>query len=78
MSDLICGFRGLSKRAFKKLSWESTGYGVETEMAIRTAKSGLKHCEVPVQTVYYDEVKGVTILDAFNIFFDVIRWRIKL
>ncbi len=78
VSDLICGFRGLSKKAFEKLSWESTGYGVETEMAIRTAKSGLKHCEVPVQTVYYDEVKGVTILDAFNIFFDVIRWRIKL
>jgi glycosyltransferase involved in cell wall biosynthesis len=78
VSDLICGFRGLSKRAFKKLSWESTGYGVETEMAIRTAKFGLKYCEVPVQTIYYDNVKGVTILDAFNIFFDVIRWRIKL
>jgi len=78
VSDLICGFRGLSKKAFKRLNWESTGYGVETEMAIKTGKYGLKHCEVPVQTIYYDSVKGVTILDAFNILFDVIRWRIKL
>jgi glycosyltransferase involved in cell wall biosynthesis len=78
ISDLICGYRGLTKKAFEKINWESTGYGVETEMVVRTAKSGLKYCEVPVQTVYYDDVKGVTILDALNVFFDVLRWRIKL
>jgi len=78
ISDLICGYRGLTKKAYKKMNWESTGYGVETEMAIKTGKYELKYCEVPVQTIYYDNVKGVTILDAFNILFDVIRWRIKL
>ena len=78
VSDLLCGYRGLSKRGFKKIYWESKGYGVETEMTARTAKSGLKHCEVPVETLYYDEVKGVTILDAFSILFDVLRWRIRL
>ncbi len=78
VSDLLCGYRGLSKKGFKKIYWESKGYGVETEMAARTAKSELKHCEVPVETVYYDEVKGVTILDAVSILFDVLRWRIRL
>jgi len=78
VSDLLCGYRGLSKKAFKKIYWESRGYGVETEMVIRTARSGLKHCELPVETVYYDEVKGVTILNAINILFDVVRWRIRL
>ncbi len=78
ISDLICGYKGLTKKAYKKFNWESAGYAIETEMAIKTGKYGLKYCEVPIQTVYYDEVKGVTILDAFNIFFDVIRWRIKL
>ncbi len=76
ISDLICGFRAITRKAFKKLDWESTGYGVETEMAILTARKGLRYCEVPVSTLYYDKVKGVTILDAFSIFFDVIRWRI--
>lgn len=76
ISDLICGFRAITRKAFKKLKWESTGYGVETEMAILTARKGLRYCEVPVSTLYYDKVKGVTILDAFSIFFDVIRWRI--
>ena len=78
ISDLLCGYKGLSKKGFNKIYWESKGYGVETEMAARTAKSGLKHCEVPVETVYYDEVKGVTILDALSILFDVLRWRMRL
>lgn len=78
VSDLVCGFRAITKKAFSKIMWESTGYGVETEMVIRTAKSGLIHCEVPVKTVYYDQYKGVSIMDAFDILFSVLRWRIKL
>jgi len=76
VSDLICGYRGLTKKAFKKLNWESTGYGVETEMVVRCGKLGLTHCEVPVATVYYDKFKGVSILDALGILLDVFRWRI--
>lgn len=78
VSDLICGYRALNKKAFRKVLWESTGYGVETEMVIRTANSRLKHSEVPVKTVYHDKVKGVTILDALGILVQVIRWRLKI
>jgi glycosyltransferase involved in cell wall biosynthesis len=77
ISDLISGYRALTKKAFRKINWESTGYGVETEMVIKTGKHNLKYCEVPVATVYLDSVKGVTILDAVNILFDVVRWRLK-
>ena len=73
VSDLICGYRALTKKAYAKIEWESAGYAVETEMVIKTGKYGLKYCEVPVAAVYYDSVKGVTILDAFSILIDVIR-----
>lgn len=76
VSDLVCGYRAITKRAFYKLDWESTGYGVETEMVVKCGKLGLKHCEVPVATVYYDKFKGVSVLDAIGIFFEVFRWRI--
>ena len=76
VSDLICGYRALTKKAYKRIIWESTGYAVETEMVIKTGKYGLKHCEVPVETVYLDSVKGVTVIDALNILFDVFRWRV--
>ncbi len=75
-SDLVCGYRAVTKKGFDKINWESSGYGVETEMAILTAKRKLKYCEVPVKTLYYDRVKGVTILDSFGVFFDVLKWRL--
>lgn len=78
VSDLLCGFRAFTKKAYEKIKWDSAGYGVETEMVVRTAKARLKHIEVPVTTVYHDAVKGVTILDAINILFDVIMWKIKI
>ena len=76
VSDLICGYRALTKKAYKRINWESIGYAVETEMVIKTGKYGLKYCEVPIETVYLDSVKGVTVIDALNILFDVFRWRV--
>lgn len=78
VSDLICGYRAITKKAYKELSWESIGYGVETEMVIRLSKTKLKWTEVPVKTIYIDKVKGVTLLDAMSILFQVILLRLKL
>ena len=58
--------------------WKSRGYGVEAEMAVRAAKYKLKSAEVPIETIYHDKHKGVTILDAFGILTDILRWRITL
>lgn len=77
VNDLLCGFRAITKRAYEKIKWESQGYGVETEIAIKTATSKLKYCQVSIAAIYLDEVKGVTILDAFGILFDVFRWKLK-
>jgi polyprenyl-phospho-N-acetylgalactosaminyl synthase len=78
IADLTCGYRGITKSAFNRIKWESARYGVETEMVVRTIISRLKYCEVPVETVYLDGVKGVTPLDALSIFMDVVRWKITL
>lgn len=84
VSDLICGYRAFTKTAYKKMDWQSTGYGVETEMVALTGKRGLKYCEVPVETVYYkkyrgeEKLKGVSVLEALGILVDVFRWRLTL
>lgn len=77
VSDLICGYRALTKKAFEKLNWESAGYGVEVEMVVKMRNYNLKHCEVPVQTIYYDGFKGVSFMDAFSVFGQVIKWKFK-
>lgn len=78
ISDVICGFKGMTKEAYKKIRWESTGYGVEAEIVARLGKNKLRFCEVPVETIYHDKVKGVTILDAFGIFAEVLKWKLTL
>lgn len=78
VSDLISGYRAITSKAYKKIKWQSQGYGVETEMVIRAKKANLKYCEIAVETIYFDEFKGVSILDAFNVFLNVLYWRLKI
>ncbi len=78
VSDILCGYRATTNKAYDKIKWESAEYAVETEMVIRTAKNKLKYCEVPVATLYLDVFKGVSLMDAIGILFDILRWRIKI
>jgi len=78
ITDLICGYKGITKKGYSFVKWDSSGYGVETEIAVRTAKSKIKYCEIPVDTIYHDNVKGVTILDAFGILTEVVKWKLVL
>lgn len=76
VSDVICGFKALTKKAYERINWESSGYGVESEMVAKTGIYKLRFYEIPVETIYHDKVKGVTILDAFGILGDVVKWRL--
>lgn len=78
ISDSICGFRGMTKKGYQKVKWESDGYGVELEMVARVGKYHVKYVEVPVETIYIDDVKGVTLLDAFGILGQVVKWKLTL
>lgn len=76
VSDILCGYKAMTKKAFDKLKWSSSGYNVETEIVIKTSKRGLKHCEVSTETVYLDSVKGLTVFDGISILASVIKWKV--
>ena len=78
VSDVICGFRAITKAGYGKIKWDSDGYGVETEMIARIGITRSRFSEVPVLTIYHDKVKGVTLLDAFGVFLNVIKWKLTL
>ena len=76
--DIPSGFKGMSKSYYKKLRWQSTDYGVELEIACKTAKYRLRFKEVPIQTIYHDMDRGMTLLDVFKMAYKIILWRINL
>lgn len=78
ISDSICGFRAITRMGYKKIKWNATGYGVEIEMIARAGKNGVRYIEVPVEVVYINDVKGVTILDAFGILAEVVKLKLTI
>ena len=75
VGDLLCGFRAFTKKAYKSIRWKSARYGVETEMVARIGRNKLKFSELPVESIYLDKYKGVTILDAISVLFHIPEWR---
>lgn len=75
-SDMLCGFMAFTKQSYGKIKWDAARYGVETEIVARTGKNKLKYAEIPIETIYLDKYKGVTILDAIGILFNIPRWLI--
>ncbi len=46
-TDVTYGFNGLSKRCLEKIKLRSNGFSIETEMAIKAKKAGMKITEIP-------------------------------
>ena len=67
MYDSQCGYRSFTADAYKKIKWKATDYYIETEMAIRVARSRLRYKQIPIETIYVDNYKGTTVLDGVKI-----------
>lgn len=72
--DVLCGFLGFNKSVYKKIVWNSTRYGVESEMTARAGRNKIEFSEIKIDTIYIDKYKGVTILDAMKILFNIPLW----
>lgn len=74
IADIPSGYKAMTKQAYKQLIWSSSGYEVETEIAVRLAKSKLSYVEVPINTIYHDKEHGFNLLDAWSILIKIPFW----
>jgi len=79
ISDILSGYRALNKKAYRLLKWRSVRYGVETEIVARLGKhkKKLSWIEFPIDSIYVDKYKGVTIIDAIKILGQSIWWKLS-
>lgn len=63
-TDLCYGYAAFWRRVLPKLSLQSDGFEIETEMNVRALKVGLKVVEVP--SFEYDRIFGTSNLDAIS------------
>ncbi len=74
ISDVPSGFKAMTKSTYKKLLWHSSGYEVETEIAVRIAKSKIKYVEIPINTIYHGKEYGFNLIDAIRIIIKIPYW----
>lgn len=76
--DIPSGYKALTKKGFKNVRWTATGYEVEAEIAVRTARSKLPFSIIEIETIYHDTNKGMTLLDALRIGKKLLQWKLEL
>jgi glycosyltransferase involved in cell wall biosynthesis len=76
--DIPCGYKAFTKRAYKLLKWQSNNYAVEMEIAARIGKYKLEFVTLPIETIYQDTDRGMTMLHAVGMMGQVINWRLSL
>ncbi len=76
--DIPSGFKALTKEAYSKVKWKSQGYEVEMEIAVNVAKSKLPYTTVEIETIYHDVEKGMNVLDALQVLFQLLKWRVGI
>ena len=76
--DIPSGFKALTKQAFFKIDWQSSGYEVESEIAVKVAKKNLDFVTTKIETIYHDTAKGMTIVDGLRIIKSLVQWRLGI
>ncbi len=76
LRDTQCGFRAMTRNAYRKIRWESIDYTMESEMISLSGKHKLKYKEIPIKTIYHDKYKGTSVLDGVKIFLNMVKFRV--
>jgi hypothetical protein len=76
--DIPCGFKGITRWAYKKIKWNSTDYAVETEIAARMAKHRINHKGITIEPIYHDLERGMTIIDILKLAAQIVSWKFTL
>jgi len=76
--DIQSGYRAFHAKQYPKLKWRSKNYHADAEMTVRAGKYGLKYKEIPIKTIYLDDVKGMDAIDGLKLLFNIILWRFSL
>ncbi|MBS3133079.1 glycosyltransferase family 2 protein [Candidatus Woesearchaeota archaeon] len=77
LRDAQCGFKIMTKKAYGRLGLISSDYNIESEIAAKTGKYGLRFKQVPIETIYTDAYKGTTVFDGMSIAMRMFWWKLS-
>lgn len=75
--DMMCGYRALTKKGYKKINWTSNNYEVETETLTIIGRKRLPFVSLVVDTIYWDKYKGFSVWDGLKIVSNLPYYRLR-
>lgn len=75
--DSQSGFRAFRAEVYPRIAWESSSYGMESEMLAAAGHAKLVTADVPIPTVYLDAHKGTTPLDGLRVLGALVSWKLR-
>lgn len=78
IKDIQSGYRAFKAVHYPLLRWNAEGYFADAEMTLRTGKHNLKYKQIFIDTIYFDDFKGMTVGQGLHLLFQIFLWRIKL
>lgn len=77
IKDSQTGYHIFTRKAYKKLRWESNRFGIVSEFVMKVGRHKLKVGEATVKTIYTDKKAGMTKTDAIKSVLSMFKWRLK-
>ena len=78
LPDIPSGFKAMTRQGYAIVKWETSGYAVELEIAVRTVMNHLPFTTIPINTIYHTYDRGMTPLDALLSGLKIISWKLGL
>ncbi|MFA5069318.1 MAG: glycosyltransferase family 2 protein [Candidatus Omnitrophota bacterium] len=76
IDDTQTGFHAFKSSCYDSLRWESTGYGVVTEIAYKAIRNKLRYRQVFVNTIYNKKRGGMRRRDGLKAIWMMLKWKI--
>lgn len=76
--DIPSGYKALTRKGYKTVKWKSSGYEVETEIAMRVTKEHVPYAVIEIEAIYHDTDKGMTLIDGIHICRCLLEWKVGL
>ena len=78
VEDSQGGYRAMTADAYRTVRWDSSDYGMESEMIVRAGVAKLSFTEIPIKTIYHDRYKGTGVVDGIKIGLSLLKWRLTI
>ncbi|MHA1450527.1 MAG: glycosyltransferase family 2 protein [Candidatus Hodarchaeales archaeon] len=78
LKDPLCGLKAFNHAAYREIRWKTSGYYMETEIAIKAKQKRLVQIEVEIKASKQHKDKGTTMLTGMAIVLEMVRHWIRL